>query len=141
MKTMDPSDHELWRPGWGGGQCAHTKKCLTGSQNILTWSEPTRTNSCSCTGHSQDHTTSLSTPDAHHPYNIHQTLEPGLSSEFNHHGTLAGMDSCGEKTPKDDIVTTVPWPSCCLEHLDSHREDWKTWLVFVHLGEAQGHIS
>lgn len=70
----------------------------------------------------------LSTPDAHHPYNIHQTLEPGLSSEFNIHGTLAAMDSCGEKTPKEDTVTTVPWLSCCLEHLDPHREDWKTWM-------------
>lgn len=82
----------------------------------------------------QNHTMSPSAPD--HPHNIHQTLEPGLSSEFNHHGTQAGMDSCAEKTPKKDIVTTVPWLSCCLEHLGPYREDLKTWLLFVHLGEA-----
>lgn len=83
----------------------------------------------------------LSTPDAHHPCNIHPTLEPGLNSEFNHHGTLEAMDSCGEKIPKEDIVITVPWLSCCLKQLDPHREDWKTRLEFVHLGEAQGHNS
>lgn len=117
-----------------------TRQCLTGSQNIPTWNGPTRTNSWSCTGQPQNHATSLSSPEAHHPHSIHRTLEPGPSSEFHLHGTQAGMDSCDEKTPNKDIVTTVPWLSCCLEHLGPHREDLKTWLLFVHLGEAQGHI-
>lgn len=131
---MDPSDHELWTPCWGGAQCAHTKHQAVPhrSQNILTWNEPPRTNP----GPALD--TSRTTPRVlHHPHNTQQALEPGLSSEFNHHGTQAGMGSCGKKTPKK----TLSPQSCCLEHLDPHRQDLKTWLLFVHLGEAQGHIS
>lgn len=55
--------------------------------------------------------TGQSALDAHPCQNIHQTLKPGLSNDFNLHGIHAKrdkeIDAHGKKTPKKDITITV----------------------------------
>lgn len=67
-------------------------------------------------------------PDAHRLQNIHRTLKPGLSSQFNLHGTHAKrdkeIDAHYEKTPKTDVITTDIRRTFYLSEMSFFYQQW-----------------